>query len=204
MTEVTLAEAQATLPALIAGLPAGGTVVITDVGRVVATLSVNPGATGRAAGSRGRPGYAHDSLRRRLALGRLCGVSLMRLLLDTHALLWFWLDDSQLSPAAKSAIQNPANDIAVSIASLWEVAIKVAAGKYTLRCSFPDFIQTAVTLPGFTLFGVSPSHVLDLLALPPHHKDPFDRMLVAQARVEGLTLVTCDDKIALYPVPQLW
>ena len=72
----------------------------------------------------------------------------MRLLLDTHALLWYWTDDEQLSVAAREAIQNPANDVSASIASLWEVAIKVSAGKYTLKCSYPDFLLTAVTLPG--------------------------------------------------------
>lgn len=128
----------------------------------------------------------------------------MRLLLDTHALLWFWAGDRQLSAAALSAIQNDANDVAVSVASLWEVGIKVAKGKYALGCTFPDFVLTAVNLPGFAVLGVTPDHIIDLLTLPFHHNDPFDRMLVAQARAEGLTLVTCDADIALYPVPTLW
>ena len=128
----------------------------------------------------------------------------MQLLLDTHTLLRYTTADPRLSAPALAAVSNPDNDVAVSIASLWEVGIKVAKGSLELDLTFPDFILTAVTLPGFTLFGVSPSHVIALLTLPFHHKDPFDRMLVAQARTERLTLVTCDEKIALYDVPQLW
>ncbi len=128
----------------------------------------------------------------------------MRLLLDTHALLWYTLADRRLSAPALSAISDPTNDVSVSVASLWEIGIKVAKGSLKLHCPFPDFVLTAVTMPGFCFLGVSPSHIVDLLTLPPHHKDPFDRIMVAQARVEGRTLVTCDDKIVLYPVPTFW
>ena len=128
----------------------------------------------------------------------------MRLLLDTHTLIWYTSADPKLSAAALAAISHPANDVAVSAASLWEVGIKAAKGALELDMSFPDFVLTAITLPGFAYLGVNPDHVIDLLSLPFHHKDPFDRMLVAQTRAEGMTLVTRDDKIALYDVPRLW
>ena len=128
----------------------------------------------------------------------------MRLLLDTCSLIWFYETSPRMSATALDAILSPANRMTVSAASPWEVAIKLGTGKLVLAESFDAFVQHAIHDNGFELLPVQPRHAADLFNLPRHHKDPFDRMLVAQARVEGLTLVTCDDKIALYPVPQLW
>jgi len=123
----------------------------------------------------------------------------MRLLLDTHVLLW-WLDDSpNLSAAAKEAIADPGNIVAVSVASLWEIAIKKGIGKLDL----PDDFEEVLSHQGFELLDVKPAHTFGLHALPLLHRDPFDRMLVAQARAEGLRIVTRDTWIQSYDVPVL-
>ena len=122
----------------------------------------------------------------------------MRLLLDTHALLW-WLDaDPRLDPAAVSAIGD-ADTVMVSAASAWEIAIKQALGKLT----GPDDLAGELVTNGFTPLPITVAHASTAGALPPHHPDPFDRMLVAQARLEGLTLVTRDPRLADYGVALL-
>lgn len=128
----------------------------------------------------------------------------MRLLLDTHALLWFYFADPKLSAAARAAIEAPENVKFVSAATHWEVAIKVGLSKLGLNEPFPDFVQHAIHDQGFLLLPVEPRHSAALIALPLHHRDPFDRMLVAQALVEGLPVVTCDPALALYPITRAW
>ena len=122
----------------------------------------------------------------------------MRLLLDTRALLWFYLGDPQLSPTALAAIVDPDNDKAVSPASFWEIAIKLSIGKYALYEPYDDFIQHAIHDNGFDILAIEPSHTSALVALPFHHKDPFDRILIAQAAAEDLILLTTDAKIPRY------
>jgi len=123
----------------------------------------------------------------------------MRLLLDSHALLW-WLDDAPtLSADARAAITDPENLVVVSVASLWELAIKVMIGKLDL----PGDFEEVLSRQGFQLLDVNANHVYALRSLPLHHRDPFDRMLVAQARVEGLRIVTRDAWVASYEVPVL-
>lgn len=123
----------------------------------------------------------------------------MRLLLDTHALLW-WLEDSaQLSTEARDAIADGANEIAVSAASAWEMAIKQAAGKLRV----PEALNDALATSGFAALPITIEHALKAAALEPHHRDPFDRMLVGQALVEGLTIVTRDPRFHPYGVPIL-
>ena len=123
----------------------------------------------------------------------------MRLLLDTHVLLW-WLDDAAtLLPAAKEAIVDPGNIIIVSVASLWEIAIKKTIGKLEL----PDDFEEVLSRQGFEFLDVKAGHTFGLGSLPLLHRDPFDRMLVAQARVEGLRIVTRDSRIMSYDVPVL-
>jgi len=120
----------------------------------------------------------------------------VNLLLDTHALLW-WLDDpARLAPQAKEAIEEPGNVVFVSAAVAWEMSIKHAAGK--LRC--PDDLESVMALNGFRPLAISIRHALNAGALPAHHTDPFDRLLVAQAQAEGLTLVTRDRAIPVYGV----
>ncbi|HEY7328643.1 MAG TPA: type II toxin-antitoxin system VapC family toxin [Gemmataceae bacterium] len=120
----------------------------------------------------------------------------MNLLLDTHAVLW-WLDDpARLAPQARAAIEEPENLVFVSAAVAWEMSIKHAAGK--LRC--PDDLESVMEQNSFRPLPVSIRHALNAGALPPHHNDPFDRLLVAQAQAEGLTLVTRDPTMPAYGV----
>jgi PIN domain nuclease of toxin-antitoxin system len=118
-----------------------------------------------------------------------------RLLLDTHVLLW-WLDDSHLSPALRKMIADPDNDVAISAASVWEISIKRALNKL----SVPDALDVQIAAEGFTPLAITVRHALAAGALPRHHDDPFDRMLVAQAKLEDLTLVTADGRFSAYDV----
>jgi PIN domain nuclease of toxin-antitoxin system len=113
----------------------------------------------------------------------------VRLLLDTHALLW-WLADEGLSTQASDAIADPANLVAVSAASAWEISIKKALGKLAA----PDDLEAQVQASGFTALPISIAHGIAAGKLARHHEDPFDRMLIAQAFAEGLTIVTRDKR----------
>lgn len=124
----------------------------------------------------------------------------MRLLLDTHVLLWALGQPSKLRPAVRAALVDADNDVLVSAASTWEIAIKAALGK--LRADLAE-IASAAAATGFTELGITVAHTLRVRTLPAHHRDPFDRMLVAQAACEGLTLVTNDRALAAYGVPLL-
>ena len=123
----------------------------------------------------------------------------MRLLLDTHVFLWWRADSRHLRAPARRAIAE-AQIVFVSAATAWEAAIKAALGRLRL----PDTIEAGVIDSGFEKLPISFSHAESAARLPPHHADPFDRMLVAQARVETLTLVTHDRRLAAYDVEILW
>ncbi|MGF1575027.1 MAG: type II toxin-antitoxin system VapC family toxin [Cyanophyceae cyanobacterium] len=128
----------------------------------------------------------------------------MRLLLDTHALLWFVLEDPRLSIASQSVITNPNNQILVSIASLWEIAIKISIGKYQLSDPFESFWLEQLKLNRFTLLNVAIQHTARIITLPFHHRDPFDRLIIAQALVERIPIVSVDDVFDLYGVSRVW
>lgn len=123
----------------------------------------------------------------------------MRLLLDTHALLWWLADDARLAEPARIAIADPMNDAFVSAASAWEIAIKVRLGKVTM----PDDLAEQLAANSFTALPVQVPHALAVRRLPDHHRDPFDRLLVAQAQMERLTVVTADETIPRYDVAVL-
>jgi PIN domain nuclease of toxin-antitoxin system len=123
----------------------------------------------------------------------------VKLLLDTHAFLWWSEDDRRLRKQVRDAIRA-ADLVQVSAASAWEVAIKASLGKLTVGVPF----EQAIDINGFDKLPVDFAHAAAVAELPPHHGDPFDRMLIAQARVEGLTLVTHDRKFEPYPVHVLW
>jgi PIN domain nuclease of toxin-antitoxin system len=123
----------------------------------------------------------------------------LRLLLDTHVFLWWRENSPRLTPAARRAIAE-ADDAFVSAASAWEVAVKMAVGKLTI----PGPFEGAVEESGFSKLVVEFRHAATTVALPLHHGDPFDRMLIAQALTEGLALVTHDRAFAPYGVPILW
>lgn len=128
----------------------------------------------------------------------------MRVLLDTHAFLWFVLDDPKLSASARLLIEDPVNDVLVSAASLWEIAIKVRLGKLDLRSSYDDFIKRGIPGNDFVLLPIEPSHTSLLTTLPMHHKDPFDRLLVAQAGIENLSIISADTVLDAYGVQRAW
>lgn len=128
----------------------------------------------------------------------------MRLLLDSHALLWFCEGSSSLSLDAREAIEDLGNEKYVSHATAWEVAIKVSLGKLKLAVSFRDLFPGALQSNGFVALPTDFRHYYELTTLPFHHRDPFDRLLIAQARVEQLTLVSCDQSFQAYGVPLLW
>lgn len=128
----------------------------------------------------------------------------MRLLLDTHALLWFLKDDPQLSVAAKSLILDPANHKVVSVASCWEIAIKAAIGKLTLAEPCGVLLSRELPRNGFDLLAIELHHATHVELLPDHHKDPFDRLLAAQSLLEAVPLVSADAQFDAYGVNRCW
>lgn len=121
----------------------------------------------------------------------------MKLLLDTHVLLWALNDSARLGPTARSLIADRANDVLVSVASLWEVALKSQAGK--LRADVQD-ISNAITRSGVALLGIEVAHLVALTSLPRYHKDPFDHLLIAQGMSENAALMSDDRNMPKYPV----
>jgi PIN domain nuclease of toxin-antitoxin system len=122
----------------------------------------------------------------------------MSLLLDTHALIW-WLANQPVSDEAHERIAEPSTRVVVSVASIWEAVIKSSAGELNL----PEPLAPAAVAEGFELLPISAAHAEQVGELTLHHRDPFDRMLIAQAQVEGLTVVTRDRVFDLYSVPVL-
>lgn len=124
----------------------------------------------------------------------------MRLLLDTHAFLWAAGDPDQLRVSARAAIEDSTNDVLVSAAVAWEISIKVALGKLTVPADPAVWLPARVRSLGFQPLDISAAHALAVGGLPDIHRDPFDRIMIAQAQVEGLTLVTRDPENQKYPV----
>jgi PIN domain nuclease of toxin-antitoxin system len=119
-----------------------------------------------------------------------------RLLLDTHVLLWWLADSPQLGEKARQMISDPRNQVYISAANTWEISIKRSLGKL----SAPDDMGTIIDEEGFDDLPISLFHGDQAGLLPAHHKDPFDRMLIAQAQSEGLVIVTSDEKISRYGI----
>lgn len=128
----------------------------------------------------------------------------MRLLLDTHTLLWWANNDSQLSLAAKNAVGDRGNEVFLSAVSSWELAIKAAVKKLNLSAPVADFVSAQMSLYPFTPLPIIYEHTYRVETMTLHHNDPFDRLLIAQALVENLIIVTCDSKFGPYGVPTLW
>jgi PIN domain nuclease of toxin-antitoxin system len=128
----------------------------------------------------------------------------MNLLLDTHAILWFFWDDPLLSASAKQLIVDPNNQKLVSVASCWEIAIKVAVGKIKLGEPTRTFLPREIAQNNFSVLPISIVHATAVEALPMHHRDPFDRLLVAQAQIEQLDLVSIDAAFDAYLVKRHW
>lgn len=128
----------------------------------------------------------------------------MRCLLDTHAFLWWIADDDRLSARARSVLSAGTNEVLFSAASAWEIAIKAGLGKAEVPTPLPEFLTSQLRVNAFEVLPVHLRHASAVAALPPHHGDPFDRMLVAQATQEGLTLVSGDAQIARYDIAVIW
>ena len=128
----------------------------------------------------------------------------MKLLLDTHVFIW-WADQQEsLSATALSALKDEANELILSVASVWEMQIKIQLGKLKLSRPLKELVDSQVETNDLKVLPVELAHVLVLDTLPFHHKDPFDRLLVAQANVEGAFLVSGDLVFLSYPVKLLW
>lgn len=128
----------------------------------------------------------------------------MRLLLDSHALLWWQLGDKRLPPTAKQAIADEDTEAFVSIASIWELAIKLGLGKLPQAEASIAELKTSGALPGFAMLPISEQHAVDAGLLEIPHRDPFDRMLIAQARRESLVLVSNESIFDGFGVTRLW
>jgi PIN domain nuclease of toxin-antitoxin system len=127
----------------------------------------------------------------------------MRLLLDTHAFLWFIDDSPRLSTRAKTLLESDA-ELLLSAASLWEIAIKVSLGKLTLAQSFDTFLPEQLTKNAVEVLPISLAHLAAVAALPFRHRDPFDRLLIAQASVERAPVVSADAAFDAYAVQRIW
>jgi PIN domain nuclease of toxin-antitoxin system len=128
----------------------------------------------------------------------------MRLLLDSHALIWYVDQDHLLSTVAHAAITDPANDLLLSAGTIWEVAIKVGLGKLVLSLPFRQWMNQVIADLGLTVLPITVEYADAQANLPKDHGDPFDRLLVAQAEVEGLAVVSADRTLDQYGVKRLW
>jgi PIN domain nuclease of toxin-antitoxin system len=128
----------------------------------------------------------------------------MRLLLDTHAFLWWITDDQKLSYRAREVINNGLNELFLSAASGWEIAIKARIGRLQLPERPEIFLSQQLAANSIRSLPIEMSHALGIFTLPDIHRDPFDRMIIAQSQIEGLTILTCDPLIRKYDVKVLW
>ncbi|MBA2347798.1 MAG: type II toxin-antitoxin system VapC family toxin [Solirubrobacterales bacterium] len=124
----------------------------------------------------------------------------MRALVDTHAVLWWLGNDARLPAAARALIAEPENELLVSVASLWEIAIKRKLG----RLEVVDDLPQVIVREGFRWLAVSPAHVWAVRNLELHHRDPFDRLLVAQASIEGIPVISADPRLPVYGIDVRW
>ena len=128
----------------------------------------------------------------------------MRILLDTHAFLWFITADPKLSANAERAIRDPENTPLLSIASVWEIAIKMNQGRLPIPLPLHQFISQQQQANRIEILPIELEHTYEIARLPLHHRDPFDRLLIAQAMVANLPLVSTDSAFDAYPVQRLW
>ena len=128
----------------------------------------------------------------------------MNLLLDSHTFIWSYDEQHKLSQIALQAMSNPANIMFLSVASAWEIQIKIMIGKFKLQDPLTDVIAEQQQINGLQILPVYLSHALYLENLPLHHKDPFDRLLISQAIVENMNLVSADPEFVKYQVNLLW
>ncbi|MEO0684808.1 MAG: type II toxin-antitoxin system VapC family toxin [Cyanobacteria bacterium J06649_11] len=128
----------------------------------------------------------------------------MKALLDTHAFIWWVTDDSRLSSTARGIIADESNVLFLSAASAWEIVIKVRLGKLNLPEPPETYIPSRLTMNRFESLPIQMVHALQVVNLPDFHRDPFDRIIIAQSQVEKMPIVTVDTKITRYPVDVIW
>jgi len=128
----------------------------------------------------------------------------MRVLLDAHALLWFVWGHPHLSSVAENLMAGADNELVLSTGTVWEIAIKVSLGKLTLAHPFEVFMERAIVENSLTVLPITVKHAAALTALPFHHRDPFDRLLAAQAIVEGIPIVSADLTFDAYGLNRVW
>ena len=128
----------------------------------------------------------------------------MKALLDTHSFLWFISGHSNLSPTARTFIEKADNQPLLSIASLWEMAIKTSLGKLTLTQPFSELIPQQIELNGIEPLAIDIEHLATVAQLPFYHRDPFDRLLIAQAMVERVPIIGADSQFDAYGLERLW
>jgi len=128
----------------------------------------------------------------------------MRVLLDTHVFLWWIADDPQISRTAHDVIQNGSNDLFLSAASAWEMAIKAQIGRLKLPKRPGVFVPEQLARNAITHLPIQLGHALHVFTLPRHHRDPFDRMIIAQAQLEKLSILSSDSQFAKYAVDVVW
>ena len=128
----------------------------------------------------------------------------MKLLLDSHTFIWSYDEQHKLSQKSRRELSNPANDLFLSVVSIWEIQIKIQNNKFKFQDAFADVIAEQQQINGLQILPVQLSHALYLENLPFHHKDPFDRLLISQAIVENMILVSADTSFAKYQVNLLW
>lgn len=128
----------------------------------------------------------------------------MNVLLDTHAFLWFFIGDTSLSARARTLIEDESNEKFFSVASLWEIAIKVSIGKLTLSAPFDEIFPDQLEKNGIDLLKITSAHASAITTLPFHHRDPFDRLLIAQAMIEQMEIVSVDPAFDRYSVTRIW
>jgi PIN domain nuclease of toxin-antitoxin system len=128
----------------------------------------------------------------------------VRLLIDTHTLIWAVDDPSKLSGPATTALQDPANELLLSAATVWELAIKIGQKKLTLSLPYRQWMDRAIADLELTLLPVTVEYAEKQAGLPSHHKDPFDRLIIAQALVDGIPVVCADPAFDAYGVTRIW
>ena len=128
----------------------------------------------------------------------------MRLLLDTHTFLWLVFGDPALSRTAKALLDDTSNELPLSIASPWEMAIKVGTGKLNLKRPVRDFVAEYLPKTRTALLPISLDHIAAVATLPPHHRGPFDRLIISQAIVENIAVVGADPAFDAYPIVHRW
>ncbi|MDZ8188540.1 MAG: type II toxin-antitoxin system VapC family toxin [Nostoc sp. ChiSLP02] len=126
----------------------------------------------------------------------------MQQLLDTHIFIWFIMGDPRISNNLRDRIEN--NDNCLSIASVWEMAIKHSIGKLSFNLNFSEFVEQQIIMNGIQLVDIKIEHILTVSQIPLHHRDPFDRMLIAQAIVENIPVLSADTIFDAYPIQRLW